>query len=148
MIIEFNEKDFQITRIKREAKLHNLQTKQPYRVYGLKIKGSPVVHVSYNYDNVPEGFDENIAKLAGFFKHNGLEFKWESGSGTPKVCIGLRRDLRDHVVLSAALLSTIIYGLEDRVALTENYRINGIPAFPNARGIMKVRGAPVVAQED
>lgn len=147
-MIDFNIKDLQIAQIRRESKLHNLQTKQTYRVYGLKTKGKSLVHISYDYDTVPEGFDDIIYKLSVFFKANNLEFKWTSDNGNPKVSIGLRRDLRDHVVLSAAILSTIIYALEDRLSINENYRIKGIPSFPNSRGIVKVTGRlPVVEQE-
>src|ERR1035437_2171137 len=94
-MIEFSEKDFQLTRIRRESKLFNLQTAQPFRIYGLMTKGNPLIHISYNYDTVGDNFDDNMAKLVDFCKENNIELNWESGGGTPKVCIGLRRDLRE-----------------------------------------------------
>lgn len=132
-MIEFNEKDFQLRTIRRESKLFNLQTKQPFRVYGLTQKGNPVIHLSYNYDTVDDEFETNIALLVEFFKNNGIQFQWESGGGTAKVCVGLRRDLRDHVVLCSTILQTIVYCLEGRLALKADYKVKGIPQFPAAR---------------
>ena len=146
-MIEFNEKDFQLTRIRREAKLGNLQTKNPFRVYGLVTKGNPLVHISYNYDTVADEFDENIKHLKAWFKKNSIELEVESGGGTPKVCVGLRRDLRDHILLCSAILSMIIYALEDRLNLDANYEVEGIPSFPNAKGQVKPKYR-VVAQEE
>ena len=149
-MIEFSEKDFQLAKIRRESKLFNLQTGQPFRVYGLRTKGNPLIHISYNYDTVGENFDEHMAKLVDFCKNNGIELKWESGGGTPKVCIGLRRDLRDHIMLCSAIVQTIVYCLEGQLDLNASYKIKGIPAFPNARGIVKPHreDLPVVERED
>lgn len=146
-MIEFNEKDFQLGRIRRESKLSNLQTKNPFRVYGLTTKENPLIHVSYNYDLIIENFDENMKNLKAFFKQNKIEFQVESGGGTPKVCIGLRRDLRDHVVLCCAILQMIVYALEDRLDLNANYCIDGVPVFPNSKGVIKPQYR-VVAEED
>ena len=128
-MIEFNEKDFQLATIRRESKLFNLQTTNSFRVYGLRKAGNPLVHISYNYDVVSEDFDENLEKLIAFFENNGIEFVWESGGGTAKVCIGLRRDLRDHTILSSSILQTIVYCLEGRLDVKSNFKIKGIPKF-------------------
>ena len=133
MAIEFNTKDFQMTVVRAESKLHNLQTKNPYRVYGLTRAGNPLVHISYNYDTVDEEFDDNIQQLIEFFETNGIEFLWESGGGSPKVCVGIRRDLRDNVLLTSAILQTIIYCLEGRLVIQPDHKIKGIPKFPKSR---------------
>lgn len=133
-MVEFSEKDFQLGNIRRESKLFNLQTKHPYRVYGLRQKGNPLVHLSYNYDTVDDDFDDNLSKLVEFFKTNNIQFVWESGGGTNKVCIGIRRDLRDHIVLCSTIVQTIVYCLEGRLALKVDYKVKGIPNFPTARG--------------
>ena len=132
-MIEFNKKDFQLDVVGRESKLFNLQTKNAFRVYGLRTKGNPLVHLSYNYDMVDDAFDAEMEKLIAFFQNNGIEFQWESGGGTAKVCIGLRRDLRDHTVLCCSILQTIIYSLEGRLNLKTNFKIKGIPKFPTAK---------------
>lgn len=133
MAIEFNTKDFQMTAIRAESKLHNLQTKNPFRIYGLTRAGNPLIHLSYNYDTVDEDFDENMQQLIEFFEANNLEFVWESGGGSEKVCIGIRRDLRDHVLLTSAILQTIIYSLEGRLVIRPDHKIKGIPKFPKSR---------------
>lgn len=131
-MIEFNENDFQLKTIRRDSKLFNLQTKNPFRVYGLRNKGNPVVHLSYNYDTIDDDFDDYMEKLVEFFNNNGIEFEWESGGGTAKVCIGLRKDLREHTTLCCAVLQTIIYCLEGRLDLKTNFKIKGIPKFPTS----------------
>lgn len=132
-MIEFNGKDFQLTPIRRESKLFNLQTKVPYRVYGLKTEGNSPVHLSYNYDTVGDDFDDHLSSLVDFFETNGIEFVWESGGGTPKVCIGLRRDLREQVILCSSIVQTIIYCLEGRLAIKPGFKVPGLPKFPTAK---------------
>ena len=128
-MIEFNEKDFQLGTIRKESKLFNLQTKNAFRVYGLRKTGNSLIHLSYNYDVVDDEFDERLEKLVEFFKNNGIPFEWESGGGTAKICIGLRRDLRDHTILAASILQTIVYCLEGRLAIKTDFKIKGIPRF-------------------
>lgn len=129
-MIEFNEKDFQLASIRKESKLFNLQTKSAFRVYGLRKTRNPLVHLSYNYDVVEDEFDEKLDKLVEFFKHNEIQFQWDSGSGVAKVCIGLRRDLRDHTILASSILQTIVYCLESRLDVNPSYKIKGVPRFP------------------
>ncbi len=129
-MIEFNEKDFQLVSIRRESKLFNLQTKNAFRIYGLRKAGNPLVHLSYNYDVVDDEFDGHLEKLVEFFENNNIHFVWESGGGVAKVCIGLRRDLRNHVVLCSAILQTIVYALEGRLDVKSGFKIRGIPKFP------------------
>lgn len=126
-MIEFSEKDFQMKPLRRESKLFNLQTKQPFRVYGLQKKGNPLIHLSYNYDTMDEDFEDNLGILIEFFENNGIEFRHEGGSGTPKVCIGLRWDLRDRLLLCSSILQTIVYCLEGRLALNADYKVKGLP---------------------
>jgi hypothetical protein len=108
-----------------------------------------LIHISYNYDTVGDNFDDNMAKLVDFCKENNIELNWESGGGTPKVCIGLRRDLRDHIILCSALVQTIVYCLEGQLDLNGSYKVKGIPPFPNSKGVVKApRGLPRVERED
>lgn len=130
MAISFNEKHHQLPTIRRESKLFNLQTANTFRVYGLRNEGNPLIHLSYNYDIVDDEFDEKLEKLIAFFEANGIQFEWESGGGDEEICIGLRRDLRDHILLSASILQTIVYCLEGRLDVKPTYKIKGIPKFP------------------
>ena len=130
MAIEFNEKDFQMATIRRESKLFNLQTINNFRIYGLKRTGNVLVHLSYNYDVVDDEFDDRLEKLIAFFHNNGIQFEWESGGGPERICIGLRRDLRDHTVLTSSILQTIVYCLEGRLDIKPSFKIKGIPKFP------------------
>lgn len=129
-MIEFNEKDFQMASIRRESKLFNLQTAHSFRFYGLKKAGNPLIHLSFNYDVVNDDFEENVSNLSSFFSKNGIEFSNDSGGGTDKVCIGLRRDLRNHTILCASILQTIVYCLEGRLDVKTDFKIAGIPKFP------------------
>ena len=49
-----------------------------------------------------------------------------------RVSVGLRYDIRKHVILSAAILQTIIYALEGRVDLKQKFKVPGIPEFEGA----------------
>ena len=151
-MVEFNEKDFQLAKIRRESKLFNLQTALQFRVYGLRTKGNPLVHIAYNCDTVGDNFDYYLGNLIEFCKNNNIELQWESGNGTPKVCIGLRRDLRDHIMLCSALVQTIIYSLEGQLDINTDYKLKGIPDFPNVVGIVvkkerKEKALQVVEEE-
>ena len=132
-MIEFNERDFQLKAIRRESKLFNLQTGQPYRVYGLKNAGNPLIHLSYNYDTVDDEFNDHLQTLVGFFERNNIDFVYEAGGGTPKVCIGLRKDLREHTVFCCCIIQTIVYCLEGRLVLRGDHKIAGIPRFTTTR---------------
>jgi len=128
-MIEFNQRDFHMATIRRESKLFNLVTKYPFRVYGLKTSNNPLIHLSYNYDTVDETFDENLSELIGFFRNNGMEFEYESGGGEEKICIGLRRDLRDHLLLTCSIVQTMIYCLEGRLDVDRKFQVAGLPKF-------------------
>jgi hypothetical protein len=130
-MVEFNELDFGLNKVRIDSKLFNLLTKNAYRVYGLKNPNNPLIHVSYNYDTVDEAFDKHIENLAAFFEQNGMKFIAESGGGSEKVCIGFRRDLREHVILTSSILQTIVYCLEGRLDLGNNKKakITGLPKF-------------------
>ena len=138
-MIDFNENDFQLTKIRSESKLFNLLTRFKYRVYGLRQEENPAVLIEYHYDRVDEHFKDKIAALIEFLKANGIDAESYSESDTPnKIDIGLRRDLRAFVnkngkpMLASAILSTVIYCLEGRIDLDQlkKFKLSAIPKLP------------------
>jgi hypothetical protein len=69
-MITFNESDFNLPKVKREAKLGNLLTVNNYRVYGLRHgDGNPPIVITYNnYD-----IENIVSKIENFFVNNGIE---------------------------------------------------------------------------
>jgi len=133
---EFKEKDFNLTKIRRESKLFNLVTEYKYFVYGLRQADNPPIIIEYYYDGIDENFEEKLSALVEFFKSNGVEVKTYSNSeDKSKISIGLRKDLRAVVnrngkpLLASSVLSTIIYGLENRLDIEQlkKYKLSNIP---------------------
>lgn len=128
-MIDFNLKDYALKEICHEGKLGNLGTQYEYRVYGLKQSGNPMVLIEY-----PEHIQLSepiLGQISIFFAKNNIEVKRayiESEAST--VYLGLRKDIREHVVLCAAILQTIIYSLEGRLKLKRGFKVPGIPIFP------------------
>ncbi|MEK6881394.1 MAG: hypothetical protein AABY22_17355 [Nanoarchaeota archaeon] len=128
-MIDFNENDYNITEIKKESKLFNLATKYSYRVYGLIKQNNPVIYIQYNQYSLNLREPELLNQVEEFLHKNSLPVEiWNNRGQNNKIGIGLRRDLRDHVVLSAAVIQTIIYGIEGRIDF-DNRKIPGIPKF-------------------
>ena len=50
-MIIFNENDFNISKIKRESKLFNLNTIAKYWIYGLKQTNNPILYIQYDNHN-------------------------------------------------------------------------------------------------
>lgn len=144
-MIEFNEHDFNLTKVKRESKLFNLVTRFKYRVYGLRQNDNPAVLIEYHYDKVDDKFKERLEVLCNFIRSNGIEIETFSESETPRVDVGLRKDLRAFVnkngkpMLASAVLSTIIYCLENRIDLEQlkKFKLVNIPKLtpPPSTGV-------------
>ncbi len=131
-MIDFNENDFNITKIKKESKLSNLVTKYSYRIYGLAQESNPLIWIRYSKYKLRR--PELLFRIGQFLIRNNLQAEILNVEDENKmentIKIGLRRDLRNHVVLSAAILQTIIYGIEERIDFNKNNRnIPGIPKF-------------------
>jgi len=134
-MITFTEKDFNLTKIKRESKLFNLLTKNKYHVYGLRQEENPPVLIEFDNDFVDATFRKSIDSLISFFKSNGIDVEIFDESESRKVDIGLRKDIRAIVnknespVFASSILSTIVYCLENRIDLDQlmKYRLSSIP---------------------
>lgn len=130
-MITFNTADFNLKRIQKESELADAITKHQYRIYGLKNSGNPLVHME-----IPEKFYIKALEIQKFLAANNIisEISEES---TNEIAIGIRKDLREHVALSTALVQTITYGFEGRVKLSKKYKIPGIPKFATIDKIKK-----------
>src|SRR5271169_4243539 len=93
-MIVFNEKDFNLTKVRFESKLANLITRFSYNIYGLKQDENPVVLIEYNYNKIDEEFEKRMNDVIKFFLSNGIEIEKSSDSEKNKIDIGLRKDLR------------------------------------------------------
>jgi hypothetical protein len=118
-MIQFNDKDYFMPSIKAEAKLATLAVQKAYRIYGLKNDGNPPLLFRFNQSMIPE---DRMAMVAHILEMNGIEadFINEDDKG---LSIGIRRDVREHVLFTSALLQTIIYYIEGRLELPKDFRI-------------------------
>ena len=128
MAITFNEEDYNLDQIKRESKLENLKTVNPFRVYGLRVKdkGNPPVRVFVG----PGIATPSLRHLAQFFTRNDMKVVCvpnPEDNEHPRIRIGLRRDLRAHPILCSCILQTIVYYLEGKLELKAAFKIPGIP---------------------
>ena len=74
-MVEFNENDFNLEKIRNESKLGNLVTRLRYRVYGLKQRNNPPVLIEYHYDRVDENFKDKLNEFTPLtLKH--LDQEW------------------------------------------------------------------------
>jgi hypothetical protein len=139
-MIEFNEHDFNLSKIRSESKLFNLVTRYKYYIYGLRQEGndSPIL-IEYFYDRVDEHFKDKLNSLCEFLRANGIEIDSHSNSDNiNRIDIGLRRDLRAFVnkngkpMLASSVLSTIVYCLEGRIDLEQlkKFKLSSIPKLP------------------
>ncbi len=117
-MIIFNEKDFYMPTIKRDAKLSNLVTKNKYRVYGLKKNENPPILIEYQYGVL--GYSKSRI-LTDFFLKNGVKVEVceDQDREIKGFSIGLRRDLRENALFAATVLQTIVYYLEGRLELKD-----------------------------
>ena len=136
-MITITETDTLLPAIMREAKLHNLVTKQKYHVYGLRRENNPVVLIEYADSYVDDEFRKRLTSLIEFFKLNGIETEFSNEADDRSIAIGLRIDLRktlnknEKPLLAASVLSTVVYCLEDRVDIEQmkKYKLASIPTF-------------------
>lgn len=133
-MIKFKENDFYLSDIKREAKIATLAVQKSYRIFGLKNDNNPPLLLRINRQNIPE---DRVALLVRVFKNSGLEVHcyrdYDKG-----IAIGIRRDVREDVPYTSALIQTIIYYLEGRIDLPKDFvlpsknkfKTNGTPLPP------------------
>ena len=131
-MIEFNINDENLQAIKAESKLYNLKTKHDYRVYGLKKKINPPILISCDATKIDENFEKQIK---AFFKKNNLIVEIEDDEDDKnRIYIGLRNDVREYIVLTAAIIQTLIYAIEGKLELNSEYSIGKMPKFNDEIG--------------
>ena len=128
MNVSFNLYDYNLFKIQKESNLESLLAKKHYRIYGLvhnKENNGFCVLVSVNkiYHN------QKLQSIKSFFLKRGIPIYFEDSKSKEKIYIGLRRDLRKQVSLSAGIVQTLIYFFENRLKLNEKMPIYGIPKF-------------------
>lgn len=125
--VDFNENDYNVDKVKKHSKLFNLKTKYNYRIYGLRNDGNPPILIKFN-DNIVD-VNQEAVELQNFFQKQNilLSIDNELDSDKKTIHIGLRHDLRSRVSLCSCSLSTIIYAIEKRLKLDEEFKVPGIP---------------------
>jgi hypothetical protein len=132
MNINWNPGDFSLDSIRKDSKLFNLLTRNTYKVYGLtKVKSNNPIDISYYASTVSLPDLKILVKL---FQNNGIKISIASNDIDAKDCvyIGLRRDVRDDIVLAGTLLQIIIYYFENRLVIDSSYKMPTIPYFYEA----------------
>lgn len=133
MSVLFNHADHNLGKIDNESKLYNFTTKGRYRIYGLKHEDeNPPIWITLGTKVSPAKFKP----LVSFLEHMGFTPKLDTDKGkhpekfVPRqVSIGLRRDVRNKVVMSACLVQTIVYFAEGKVTLRNGYKVPGLPKY-------------------
>jgi hypothetical protein len=126
-MIKFNPEDFNMEVISKEAKLHNLLTRNTYRAFGLRQDDNPPVVIKYNDEKRDVWSFE--PPIRNFFRRNGMSIDFWYLEDDNFIGIGLRRDVRENPLLAAAIVQTIVYHVEGRLTLGENFRIAGLNQF-------------------
>jgi len=143
-MIQINEKDYFMPSIKAEAKFSTLAVQKQYRVFGLKNENNPPLLLRFNRSTIPE---DRVSVLSHVFKQSGLEVDcyrdYDKG-----MAIGIRRDVREHVLYSSAILQTIIYYLEGRIELPKNFRIPYDKKFKRNGALVVPEGSTQNAPDD
>ncbi len=126
-MISFNKHDDKMKEIAALAHFHSALTKEDYRIYGLKTNGqNPPILIEYSPGSDVAGeLNAKCNTLMVFFSLHNIKINYdhlkddrEEDSGTDyKVYIGVRRDMRENVQFTAAVLKTIVYYLEDKIKL-------------------------------
>jgi hypothetical protein len=142
-MISFDLEFDKLAQIRKESKLANLRTKRDYRVFSIAPifeRTDWVIRV-----DVPDhalAVKRRAEKIAGFLSLNGVpamiqvrptperEYDWEEDpEPEPHITITLRPRLCRKIVLASAVLSTIVYYLENRLQLPAGYRLPPIPTL-------------------
>src|SRR4051812_46684521 len=120
-MIDFNQNDFNMLEIEKKGAFSAIKAKKEFRIFGLAQEDNPPIGINYNMDKFPSNQVQD--ELEVFFKANGMELAFAHKDEDEKIHIGLRRDIRDNIDLSIALLKTIILNIDTGFELDSNFKI-------------------------
>ena len=125
-MVNFNEKDINMSQVAKLSKLVGLDTKHEYRVYGLSDEGNPPILFSAQESAISADQEKT---MVSFLATNGVDAAMEDvDSSNKKVYIGFRRDLRDNPEMCARFLETFVHFLEGHLDIPIDFKL-GIPSF-------------------
>lgn len=140
-MITFNTEDFHLNEIVNGSGLETLQTINDYYIFGVKEnqynQDSPMrCAVGIFYKTDVHAIGNTWHKIHQFFDRNGITSTSieDENYKTKKpniIKIGLRKDLRDHILLSKAVIKTIIYVLEGKVSFGQKEQFKKFKGIPN-----------------
>lgn len=125
-MIYFATHDAHMKDIEKLSGLEDLKTNRYYRVYGLIQHDNPPVLIEYK--ELPEFKTEKEIKT--LLRRNGVPcvFKKKQYGDLE---IGIRKDVREHIFLSAAMCNTLIGYLENKLALFNTFNFGFKRINPN-----------------
>jgi hypothetical protein len=122
-MIDFKWADYNLSKIDRHTGFLRNQFIKDFDIYGLSDKDNPMVKISYDFN---KNSLYKRARIRQFFKNNNIEVEFQKIE-TEKVFIGLRKDLRKHVVLCSAIVQTIVFYIDGELKLDNYINVPGIP---------------------
>jgi len=122
-MITFNKGDFHLKQIctTLKAVLRTFRMANTYHIYGLSGTSSrPQVFITA--PSIPK-------ELTNLLLRSGMKINYRDGvNNEGAIIIGLRRDVRKSIPHSRALLKTIIFSLEGKLTIPDDFVITGLSA--------------------
>ena len=125
-MVDIEKKDFHMADIFDMTRLDGIMTKYKYRFHGLTNEDNPAIYIGY-----VSGLQDIAEKLKTFFAKNGFEIEVARGEEdvlTTDIRVGLRRDVRKHLPIAAAIIKTIVYAYEGRLDVDTDFKLK-LPKF-------------------
>ena len=124
-MITYVQNDFNLPQIEAVNGVFNfIKTQVPYSVYGLTQKNNPPVLFTQNCNVQPR--NDKLQVIIDWLKTQGIESDVEAPNyddESVRIYIGLRKDVRENIEFSAALIRTIVTFFEDALELTPESKI-------------------------
>lgn len=125
-MVNFNEKDHNLTNVAALSKLAGVDTKHEYRIYGLAQEGNPPILFSAQEAAISA---EQEKTMTTFLANNGVDAAMEDvEANNKKIYIGIRRDMRENPELCARFVETFVYFLEGRLTIPVDFKL-GIQSY-------------------
>ena len=140
-MIYYNLKDDNMPNIQQTAGIDSLLTKEDFKIYGLRQNDNPPILIEYSDESdVSSDLYRKCQTLKDFFSRHGIVFKSDvleennerddDEAIDYKIYIGLRRDIRDNIPLTIAIMKTIIFFIDGKTEILSDSKLVGeIPKF-------------------